>query len=230
MVTAKPQILIFDVDGVLVDVRGSFHKSTLDTVQHYTGKRFRPADILRWKNQSGYNDDWKLSTDWICSLGVPVEYAEVKRQFQKFYWGANGRGNGNVALEKWLVSPATLRRLARRAELAVFTGRTRHELRHTFERADAARHFKTIITLDDVALCKPAPEGLQKILHGRDPASALYLGDNVDDALAAKAAGVPFLGVLPRGSAARRVLSSKLRELGARTILHRAADVSAWLR
>ena len=54
MVNAKPQILIFDVDGVLVDVRGSFHKSTLDTVHYYTGKKFRPADILRWKNQSGY--------------------------------------------------------------------------------------------------------------------------------------------------------------------------------
>lgn len=228
MANTKPEILIFDVDGVLVDVRGSFHKSTLDTVQHYTGKRFRSADILRWKNQSGYNDDWKLTTDWICSLGVPVEYADVKQQFQKFYWGTNGRGN--VALEKWLVSPATLRRLARCGELAVFTGRTCQELCHTFERADAARHFKTIITLDDVRRSKPAPDGLLKILDGRDPACALYLGDNVDDALAAKAAGVPFLGVLPRGSAARRVLGSKLRELGARTILHRAADVLERLR
>jgi HAD superfamily hydrolase (TIGR01548 family) len=228
MVKAKLRILIFDVDGVLVDVRGSFHKSTLDTVQHFTGKRFRPADILRWKNQSGYNDDWKLTTDWICSLGVAVEYAEVKQQFQKFYWGTNGRGN--VALEKWLVTPATLRRLARCAELAVFTGRTRHELAHTFERADATGYFKTIITLDDVKHSKPAPEGLLKILAGRNPADALYLGDNVDDALAAKAARVPFAGVLPRGSAARRVLGSKLRELGARTILHRAADVSEWLR
>ncbi|MBI1739078.1 MAG: HAD family hydrolase, partial [Acidobacteria bacterium] len=100
---------------------------------------------------------------------------------------------------------------------------------HTFERADAARHFKTIITLDDVARSKPAPEGLEKILDGRDPASALYLGDNVDDALAAKAVGVPFLGVLPRGSAARRVLGSKLRELGARAILHRVEEVERWL-
>ena len=228
MVKARPQILIFDVDGVLVDVRGSFHKSTLDTVEHFTGKRFRPTEILRWKNQSGYNDDWKLTTDWICSLGVQVQYAEVKQQYQKFYWGANGRGN--VALEKWLVTPAALRRLSRRAELAVFTGRTRHELAHTFERADAVRHFAKIITLDDVTRSKPAPEGLQKILAGRDPATALYLGDNVDDALAARAAGVPFAGVLPRGSAARRVLGKKLRELGARTILHRAADVSEWLR
>ncbi len=228
MAHPKPEILIFDVDSVLVDVRGSFHKSTLDTVRHYTGRKFRPADILRWKAQSGYNDDWKLTTDWICSLGVPVEYAEVKAQFQKFYWGVNG--HGNVSLEKWLVTTATLRRLAGRAELAVFTGRTRHELSHTFERADAVRYFQTIVTLDDVQRSKPHPEGLLKILRGREPCTALYLGDNVDDALAAKAAGVPFVGVLPRGSAARRVLGPRLREIGARTILHRAADVLARLR
>lgn len=228
MVKSKPQILIFDVDGVLVDVRGSFHKSILDTVQHYTGKRFRPADILRWKNQRGYNDDWKLSTDWICSLGVAVEYADVKRQFQKFYWGENGRGN--VVLEKWLVSPAMLRRLAHRAELAVFTGRTRHELSHTFERTGAARLFKTIVTLDDVAHSKPDPEGLLRILDCRNPASALYLGDNVDDALAAKAAHIPFVAVLPRGSAAWRILAPKLRRLGARAVLHRVAEIEKWLR
>jgi len=227
MVRTRPRILIFDVDGVLVDVRGSFHKSILDTVEHYTGRRFRPADILRWKSRSGYNDDWKLSTDWICALGVRVEYAEVKAQFQKFYWGVNGRGN--VALEKWLVSGTQLRRLARRAELGVFTGRTQRELRHTFARAAATRHFKKIITLDDVRCSKPDPEGLLKILDGRDPSSALYLGDNVDDAVAARAAQIPFLGVLPRGSTARRVLAPKLRELGACAILYRAADVECLL-
>jgi HAD superfamily hydrolase (TIGR01548 family) len=228
MVKRAPQILIFDVDGVLVDVRGSFHKSTLDTVEHYTGRRFRPADILRWKNQRGYNDDWKLTTDWVCSLGVRVTYADVKAQFQKFYWGTNG--SGNVALEKWLASAALLRRLARRAELAVFTGRTRRELRHTFARAGAVRHFQSIVTLDDVAQSKPAPDGLFKILAGRDPASAIYLGDNVDDAAAARASGVAFYGVLARGSAARRVLAPKLLELGARGILHHVNDVERLLR
>jgi phosphoglycolate phosphatase-like HAD superfamily hydrolase len=71
---------------------------------------------------------------------------------------------------------------------------------------------------------------LLKILNGREAASALYLGDNVDDALAAHAAGVPFCGVLPRGSAARRVLGPKLNALGARAILHRVKDVERFLR
>jgi len=36
-----PKLIIFDVDGVLVDVRGSFHRSIIDTVRHFTGKRGR---------------------------------------------------------------------------------------------------------------------------------------------------------------------------------------------
>jgi HAD superfamily phosphatase len=225
---AAPRILIFDVDGVLVDVCGSFLKSILDTVHSFTGRRFRRADIMRWKRRSGFNDDWKLSTAWINSLGVQVEYAEVKARFQEFYWGRNGR-RANVELERWLVPPRALQHLARRAELNVFTGRTHSELRHTFERFDAYRFFRRIVTMDDVPRLKPYPDGLLKILRGRDPGSALYLGDNVDDALAARAAGVPFVGVLPRGSLARRALAPSLRAAGARAIFHSATELKALL-
>jgi HAD superfamily hydrolase (TIGR01548 family) len=223
---ARLRIVIFDVDGVLVDVRGSFLKSILDTVHSFTGRRFRRADIMRWKRRSGFNDDWKLSTVWINSLGVRVAYAEVKARFQEFYWGTNGR-RPNVEFERWLVPPRVLRQLEKHAELNVFTGRTRNELRHTFERFDAYRYFRRIVTMDDVPRLKPHPDGLLKILRGRNPASALYLGDNVDDALAARAAGVPFVGVLPRGSLARRALAPSLRAAGALAILHSAADLEA---
>ena len=223
-----PAIIIFDVDGVLVDVRGSFHRSTVQTVQHFTGRRVSMREIHRWKNQSGYNDDWKLTTDWICSLGVPATYPVVKRQFMKFYWG-NGT-DGNVARERWLVSRVLLRRLARRAELAIFTGRTLRELRHTFARFSARPYFLRIVTMDDVVRCKPDPEGLLRILRGRDGASALYLGDNVDDALAARAAGVPFLGVLPHDGQARGARVAHLKELGALAVLSNVNQLEDLLR
>jgi phosphoglycolate phosphatase-like HAD superfamily hydrolase len=36
-VKLSPKLIIFDVDGVLVDVHGSFHKSIVDTVHYFTG-------------------------------------------------------------------------------------------------------------------------------------------------------------------------------------------------
>lgn len=228
MVRPEIELLIFDMDGVLVDVRESFHRTTVETVRFFTGRRVSRAEIQRWKNRSGYNDDGKLTTDWIRSLGGRVSYEEVKLQYQRFYWGNDG--DGNVARERWLVPRGRLKRWAGRAELAIFTGRSRRELKHTFERFGVAPYFRRVITFDEVARPKPAPEGLLRILDGRDPAAALYAGDNVDDALAARCCGVPFVGVLPRQSLARRLRAARLRQLGAQAILGHVGELERFLQ
>jgi HAD superfamily phosphatase len=219
-----PKLVIFDVDGVLVDVHGSFHKSIIDTIYFFTGRRVTYAEIHEWKNRSGYNDDWRLTTDWIASLSGAIPYEEVKARFQKFYWGTKARP-GNVSREKWLVTHARLARWSRRADLALFTGRTRRELRYTLDGTDAKRIFRRAVTMDDVKRGKPDPEGLRLLLNGALPREALYLGDNIDDALSAKRARVPFLGVLPHGSEAHRARAERLRELGALEILHSVRDL-----
>jgi HAD superfamily phosphatase len=224
MVKFAPQLIIFDVDGVLVDVRGSFHRSILDTVHHFTGRRMTYADIQQWKRKTGYNDDWRLTTDWCASLGKKVTYRQVKRQFQKFYWGQNG-ARGNVWRERWLVPRRRLERWAQRAELALFTGRTRRELRHTLDQFGVEHLFPRTVTMDDVERLKPDPEGIHFLLGKVAARNALYLGDVLDDALAAQSAGVPFVGVLARGSEARRVRAGQLREHGARLILHDANEL-----
>ena len=225
----EPKLIIFDVDGVLVDVHGSFHRSILDTVRHFTGRRFTYAHIQQWKRRSGYNDDWRLSTDWVNSLGGDVEYEHVKRVFQKMYWGTNGT-RGNVWRERWLVPPRRLARWAERAELALFTGRTRRELGHTLEQFGVKKLFRRVITMDDVEHLKPHPEGLLRLLNGADPTAALYLGDNLDDALASQRAGVPFLGVLRHGSEAHRIRAAQLRQHGARIILHSTNELEKYWR
>jgi phosphoglycolate phosphatase-like HAD superfamily hydrolase len=79
--------------------------------------------------------------------------------------------------------------------------------------------------MDDVERLKPDPEGLHFLLGKIAPRDALYLGDVLDDALAARHARVPFIGVLARGSEARRVRAGQLREHGARLILDDANDL-----
>ena len=213
----RPSVIIFDVDGVLVDTRESFQRTTLETVRHFSGKRVSRAEWHRWKNQPGFNDDWKLSTEWVRALGGNFTYDEVKAKFVELYWGKNGRGYVNG--ERWLLSHAQLRSLSGRAELAIFTGRIRRELDYTLERWKVRKYFRKIITVEDVQHPKPNPEGLLKILGEREAASAVYLGDNVDDASAARSAGMPFLGVLPRQAQERRLRGPQLRQLGALAIL-----------
>ena len=150
-------------------------------------------------------------------------YEEVKKKFQEIYWGANA--DGNVTKEKWLLAKSEPGRLAKRAELAIFTGRVWRELNHTLDREGVRHNFKTIVTVEEVANPKPAPDGLLKILNGRPPHDALYVGDNVDDALAAQSANVPFLGILPRSGEERRQRGTRLRTLGALAILNDISEL-----
>jgi HAD superfamily hydrolase (TIGR01548 family) len=224
----QPQILIFDVDGVLIDVRGTYWRSALETVRYLSGKRVTYAQLHKWKSKPGYNDDWRMTADWVTSLGRPTTYAEARMAFEKFYWGTDGKP-GNVRNEKFLITPSQVQRWARTFELNLFTGRTRREFSSTFDSWPGATHFRTVVTMDDVKNIKPHPEGLLKILGRRPPSSALYLGDNVDDALAARDAGVPFMAILPRGAHGYRQRAARFRELGALALLPRATDLSAWL-
>src|SRR5438874_13094306 len=81
------------------------------------------------------------------------------------------------------------------------------------------------ITMDD-ARKKPHPDGLQIILGARDPRTALYVGDNIDDALAARAAGVPFLAILGRDGQRDGARARQFREFGALALLPRVTELA----
>jgi len=221
------EVIIFDVDGVLVDVRQSYQRTVLETVRYFTGKHVGRRELHEWKNRSGFNDDWTLTHAWVQKFGAHFSYEEVKKQFESFYW-ADGK-HGNVAGERWLLPVKRLKRLSRRAKLAIFTGRTRAELGHTLERFGVRRYFSSIVTVESISKPKPDPEGLLQILDGLPASKAIYLGDNVDDAFAAQAASMAFVGVLPRGSVERRIRAGRLRALGARTILGDVTEIEKWL-
>jgi HAD superfamily phosphatase len=228
IVPKQPQILIFDVDGVLVDVRGSYWRSALDTVRYLTGKRVTYAELHGWKSKPGFNDDWSMVSAWVTSLGRPTTYEQARQAFEKFYWGSNGEV-GNVRNERLLVTPRQIDRWAQRFELNLFTGRTRQEFSFTFKGWPAMPRFRSVVTMEDVKHKKPDPEGLIKILAQRDPATALYLGDNIDDALAAHDASVPFLAVIAPGEHGYRNRAARFRKLGAIALLPRVTALNAWL-
>jgi HAD superfamily hydrolase (TIGR01548 family) len=225
----QPKILIFDVDGVLVDVRGTYWRTALQTVRNLSGRRVTYEELHRWKAKPGFNDDWRMTEAWVNDLGTPVTYKKAKATFLDFYWGTKDRP-GNVLNEKLLIQPKQIAAWAARYELNLFTGRNRREYSYTFKKWPAAHHFRKVITMDDVEKIKPNPEGLYKILNGRDPRTALYLGDNIDDALAARDAGVPFMAIIAPGEHGYRQRAARFRELGALALLPRATDLNAWLK
>src|SRR5437667_212640 len=113
-----PKILIFDVDGVLVDVRGTYWRSALDTVRYITGKRATYAELQQWKSQPGFNDDWSMVAAWVTALGKPLSYEQARSAFEIFYWGSDGKRDGARARQfRELGALALLPRVTELAEV-----------------------------------------------------------------------------------------------------------------
>src|SRR5271170_4996373 len=137
------RILVFDMDGVLVDVSESYRESIQQTVEHFTTRRVTREAIQEWKNRGGWNDDWALSTAMIRAEGVEVEYDAVVNYFQRIFHGSGA--DGLILRERWIARQGLLHRLSGRFRLAVFTGRLRWEAELTLRRFAPELRFEPIV-------------------------------------------------------------------------------------
>ena len=189
---SKP-ILVFDMDGVLVDVTASYRETIARTVEHFTGASIAPERIQEYKNEGGWNDDWKLSHHIVNSAGIDVPFDDVKAYFQKLFLGDGS--DGLMRREQWVARPGVLERLNQGFQFALFTGRPKAEARMTLDRFAPGIEFAPIVGMYEVRNQKPAPDGLLQIREASPGCDLYYVGDSVDDAQCAQSAGVPFIGV-----------------------------------
>jgi HAD superfamily phosphatase len=187
------EMIVFDMDGVLTEVSESYREAIVQTIQHFTGQQITRDLIQEYKNQGGWNNDWALSQKIAADLGISVEYGEVVSAFNERFLGKNG--DGLIQRERWFPQEGLLERLLARFELAIFTGRLRYEADISLKRFAGDCRFDPIICSDDVVNGKPAPDGLHSILRMKPGRKLIYVGDTVDDARSASAAGVPFIGI-----------------------------------
>jgi HAD superfamily phosphatase len=202
-------MMVFDMDGVLVDVTESYRETVVLTVQHFTGKTITRDSIQDYKNQGGWNNDWLLSQKICSDLGIQIPYADVVEYFNYLFLD-----QGMIHRERWLPRDGLLDRLAEKFEFAIFTGRTTEEAEITLKREGLRDRF-LLVSANDVECEKPAPDGLLKIAALRPSKKLLYIGDTVDDARCAKAAYVPFIGIAARHSPRRDELVDLLQLEGA---------------
>ena len=77
---SKP-LLVFDMDGVLVDVTESYRETIAQTVEHSPARAITREQIQEYKNQGGWNDDWQLSHHMVTEAGIDVPFEDVKELF-----------------------------------------------------------------------------------------------------------------------------------------------------
>ena len=213
-------LIVFDMDGVLVDVTDSYRSAIQSTVLHLAGRTVNNETIQEYKLRGGFNDDWLLSHRLIEDLGSTVPFRDVVDHFQSVFLGSNN--DGLILRERWIAKPGQLETLAKNADLAVFTGRLRAEAFLSLNRF-APGLIDNVVGVDEVVSPKPEPEGLIKILARSPHRNVWYVGDSVDDARAAHTAQVPFIGIASLDSPHRGKLIGTFEQLGAAIVL---ADIN----
>ncbi|MGH8925306.1 MAG: aminotransferase class I/II-fold pyridoxal phosphate-dependent enzyme [Acidimicrobiia bacterium] len=191
-----PQALLFDMDGVLADVRDSFRAAIVATAAQF-GVTVTGDDIASATAQGNASDDWELTRGLCAAGGVDIPFETVRDEFERIYGGQDGREGLKMA-ERLLVSPDSLESWSGRYRLGIVTARPRKDAVDFLERFDLRRFFATVVTRED-APAKPDPAPVRVALSRLGVDRSWMFGDTVDALAAARAAGVVPIGVVVPG-------------------------------
>ncbi len=218
--------ILFDMDGVLVDVTNSYRKAIQETVGVFTGKKAILKEIQDLKQQGGYNNDWDLTETIINSRGKTPSKKEIIEKFQQFYLGCEGK-KGLIENEKWLLSVELLEKLRSKYILGIVTGRPRQEAHYILEKYQVKSFFNVVIAMEDYPAekAKPDPLPIEIALNKLGNPQAIYVGDSVDDIIAAKRACVKPVGCIPPNTDIHK-LKNLLQMQGAEIILDNINDLN----
>ncbi|MCA1990426.1 MAG: TIGR01548 family HAD-type hydrolase [Coleofasciculus sp. S288] len=199
-------IVVFDIDGVVRDVGGSYRRAIADTVEHFTGDTYRPSqgEIDQLKSEGIWNNDWEASQELVyryfeaqgqTRTQLALDYDTLVAFFQSRYRGPNPEHwTGYICTEPLLLQPSYLESLsAANIPWGFFSGATRGSANYVLEKR-LGLQTPVLVAMED-APGKPDPTGLLATveqLEQRDRIDVklpvLYVGDTVADMYTAQKA------------------------------------------
>jgi histidinol-phosphate aminotransferase len=223
-----PEVILFDMDGVLVDVSKSYRLAIKKTVESFSDREVTFEEIEAYKNRGGYNNDWDITEAILKDIGISVSCNQIVQVFQQYYLGNNF--NGFIANEKWLLEEGILNKLKQTYKLGIVTGRPRMEAEYSLKKEGIDKDFDVLITMEDVGgRDKPDPYGIDLALKKLQAKRAVFIGDNIDDIKAALNARITPIGVVPPHTNGEKT-AKILRESGAKCILKNVNEITEVLR
>ena len=185
MSNKQVKALIFDMDGVLADVKASYRAAIIQTCKYF-GVTITNDDINKIKAKGDANNDWVVSHRLIASTNKAVQYEDVKSKFQELYLG------GLRDTETLIPDKQMLLNLAKQYPCAIVTGRPREDCDYFLKLVGLDQAFTTCVCMEDTRKPKPDPAPVQLALKllgisgvsdtNGSRSDAIYMfGDTVDD-------------------------------------------------
>ena len=242
--------MLFDIDGVIRDVAGSYRRALQCTVEHYSGWQPSADAIDALKSEGAWNNDWDASLELLRRQGAAVpDRVALIEVFSGFYFGGDperdpGDWTGFIGDEPLLVDRAFFDKLSQRQiRWGFVSGAEQPSARYVLEQR-LGLSDPPLIAMGD-APDKPNPTGLIRLAKalgaGTEGAQVAYLGDTVADVHTVLRARERWpeqsfvsLVVVPphlqtaEQAAARRIYEQRLQEAGADRVLNNTEAVLSW--
>ncbi len=246
-------IAIFDIDGVIRDVGGSYRRAIADTVEHFTTGAYRPTplDIDQLKSEGIWNNDWEASQELIYRYfenstpreQLQLDYNTIVAFFQSRYRGTDPNNwTGYICDEPLLLQPSYFEQLTLAGiRWGFFSGATRASATYILEKRLGLKS-PVLIAMED-APGKPDPTGLfatVRLLESELDKKEIivYVGDTVADMYTVEKArsldssrtwiGVGILPPHVQETATRRdAYAETLRQAGAAIVLSNVQELTS---
>jgi len=185
MDASRLRLVIFDLDGTLLDTLGPTLRCFQEAVAPVLGRTPSPAEVL---DRFGPADQ-DIVAAWVGEAEAEAAVARLYACYRRLM-DATGPFPGAVDLVH------AVRGTGRR--VALFTGRGRPSTDMLLARMRLEDLFEATVTGEEVPHPKPAPDGLLRVLEllGERADAAVYVGDTLKDAAAARGAGMTAIGAL----------------------------------
>ncbi len=183
----QPEILGFDMDGVLIDTSQSYDASIIKTVEYFTNDTIDVDKITELREKGGFNNDWDLTKSLIQQAGFTVWSTDVVDKFQEYY-------NVYKSNEVNLLEPSLADKIFNKNyTTAIITGRPKLEALTGVKQLQIQPNY--VISADDVADQKPSPMGINWLQTKTNKNRMWFCGDTIDDMQAGTAANCVCIGI-----------------------------------
>ncbi len=185
---SQPLHVAFDLDGTLVDTAPDLVRA-LNAAIAPRGIDRVPLEAVRLMVGRGAR---ALIREAYGRAGRPFDEAELEEALALFLQ-VYREGIADLSRPFPGVEAALDRLAASGARLSVCTNKPTFLASALLDALGLTRRFERVVGPDDVAAKKPDPGHLMAAFGGARPGRSVLVGDSETDALAARAAGVPFI-------------------------------------
>jgi len=197
------EAILFDFEGTLVDLQWNLQRAVEETLEMLRTLGF-PIQRLQ---------GMKYSTLMLEAVGMAQEIGQSTDRVREKIGAIYDRFDED-ALRRWTLREGSEDLLSALKTKGIKIGLVSNVGRKALDKAllklDFRPFFDVVVSRNDVQYMKPSGEGLRlalsrlRVIHDK----ALYVGDSLDDILAAKAAGVKVIIIMGKENSKAELLSA----------------------